>query len=62
MVGIFFAVIFCQMLVLTESVVLHLELFLLGEKKNNLKKAEREYFTFQNGSAKYKISPVSCHL
>lgn len=50
MVGIFFAVIFHQMLVLTESVVLHLELFLLGEIEK--RKTERECFTFQNGSAK----------
>lgn len=33
MVGIFFAAIFHQRLVLTESEVLHLEMFLLGKKK-----------------------------
>lgn len=33
MVGIFFLAIFHQRLVLTESEVLHLEMFLLGKKK-----------------------------
>lgn len=46
MVGIFVAV-FHQRLMLTESEVLHLEMFLLGKRKK-----KGEYFIFQNGNTK----------
>lgn len=60
MVGIFFAVIFHQMLVLTESVVLHLELFLLGEKKNQPEKSRKRIFYFSE--RKCKIADLSCFM